>query len=402
MASSHAVSSEIRVDSVGLRKHYLTLTNCQKPFVDLIVKWIKNPRKTLVVVSGGPGTGKSYVVKNTLNFVKTQQLRMSFTARSAVAIGGKTIHSTLGLHAFNKVCNKLEKDLEEETDLLTTIKRSREIVTQFNCKIYPYVVIVDEVSMIKGWFMYWIIRYFMDRTELPLLFICMGDPHQLNPVKSIHNLFSITFSEKRYDVYKIHLTECKRFVPEYEQLINTLRNFVEKGDETGMFDFVCEHFPIVENIDRPLLMQADKAMAFKNETVNNYNSFYLKNKVPGPEITIPNDIVLKSNCLVFVTKNGCSQANNGTLLIFKNFDSEKCIAVCEDPKTGLEVLVNYDIYGLTIPLTLGFAATVHRYQGDTIDNEKIVINFDKNKNLNLVYTALSRVRSMEQILAIEL
>ena len=195
MASTSTITPKIEVDEVGLDKHYLTLTECQKPFIHIVKDWIKRPRKLLVVVSGRPGTGKSYVVKNTFNYIKTLQLRMSFTARSAASIGGKTIHFTLSLHASNEICKELEKKFAEETDLVKTIKQSRKILKEFQCAIYPSVVIADEISMINGWFMYWIIRYFMDRTDIPLIFICMGDLHQLNPVKSIHNLFSFTFTE---------------------------------------------------------------------------------------------------------------------------------------------------------------------------------------------------------------
>lgn len=401
MASTHAMSSEIKIDKVGLRKHYLTLTKCQRAFVGLLVNWIKKPRKLLVVVSGGPGTGKSYVVKNTLDYIQTKQLRMSFTARSAVAIGGRTIHSTLGLELDGPLAD-LEKSLENETNILKSIEKSREIVKSFKCNVYPYIIVIDEISMIKGWFIYWLIYYFMDRANYPLFFVCMGDPHQLTPIKSIHNLFSITLSETQYKICKIHLTESKRFEPEYEILINALRKFVDKNDETGMFDFVQKNFPVVEEINNLLLMQADRAMACKKETVKIYNKFYLKKKVSGIKIQIYPNLVLKSGCLVFVTKNGCSEVNNGTQLIFENYISDKDVVICTNPKTNLEIQVQRDYYSGNFPLELGFAGTIHKYQGDTIDELKIVINFNESRNPNLVYTALSRVRQMKQILAIEL
>lgn len=400
MATTNGISSAIELDQVGLRKHYLTLTKCQKPFVRLLLNWIKQPRKLLLVVSGGPGTGKSYVVKNTLDCVKTLQLRMSYTARSAQAIGGRTIHSTVYLNwSKGSICDDLENKLEEESDLVESIKKSRKILKEFNCELNPYIIVVDEVAMINGWLMYWLIRYFMDRTELPLLFICMGDPHQLNPVKSIHNLFSITFSEKKYEVRKIHLTESKRFVPEYEKLINRIRDYVDKGDETGLFTFVCDNFPVVESIDGIILKRANRAMAFKNDRVKKYNSFYIKNMMMGPEIKLSEDFIVKSGCMVFVTKN--VEATNGTLLIFERYNVAEDVAVCKDPKTNLEVKISRNKNG-KFPLDLGFAGTVHKFQGDTIDNANIVISFNGNRNLNLVYTALSRVRQMNQIISIEL
>lgn len=393
-------STPIQFDEVGLRKHFLTLTNTQKEFVKLVVKWSKRPRKMLVVVSGGPGTGKSYVVKNTLDCLQVKQLRMSYTARSAVAIGGQTIHSAIHLN-FRGLCLDLEKQLSEEEDLVTAIKASGDIVQEFHYDEYPLVVVIDEVSMVNGWLMYWIIRFFMDRTNQPLLFITSGDRHQLNPVKSIHNLFSFTFSEGIWVVRIIHLKESKRFLPAYEKIINTLRTFVDSANESGLFAFICQHFPIQERIEGDLLSQANRAMAAKNDRVIAFNTYYIKNMVKGPEIKIEENLILKHGCIVFVTKNGCSSVSNGTELEFICYNRRRDRIICKNPKTREEVVIRKDALK-QFPVVLGFAATIHKFQGDTIDNSKIVIHFDGNRNLNMAYTALSRVRDVNQILAIAL
>lgn len=391
--------TEIPLDVSGLRKHFLTFSETQKKFASLILEWCSKPCKMLAIVSGGPGTGKSFVVQTTLDFVKTEQLRMSFTARSAQAIGGQTIHSAVKLD-FRGLCHELEKKLANERDLPASIRASRDILNEFQFDRDPSIVFVDEVSMINGWLMYWLIRFFMDRTAQPLLFIAVGDRHQLNPVKSVHNLFSIAFSEKRYKVRKIYLTESKRFVPEYEVLINQLRQFVDCEDESGMFAFFCQHFPVREDIDDRLLVQAERAMAATNKRVETFNAFYLKYMVEGTEIQIDPGLVLKPGCIVFVTKNACSSVTNGTELVFRRYSNNR--AYCEHPKTHCEVVVHRDYVSNRMPLVLGFAATIHKFQGDTIDHRKIIIHFDGNRDLNMAYTAVSRVKSMRQILAIVL
>lgn len=401
MATPQAVTSEIKVDKVGLREHYLTLTACQRVFARLVVKWIRDPKKTLVVVSGGPGTGKSYVVKNTLDLIHVLQIRMSFTARSAQSIGGRTIHSAVGLNPQESGTYRiLEESLKDEEDFSECVKQSQAILNHFKCSEYPYVVVLDEVAMINGWLTYWLIRFFMDRTDLPLLFVCMGDRHQLSPIKSKHNLFSVQNFEENFNVYNIQLKESKRFTADYEKIINALRDFVDRGDEDDLVEFIWRNFPVVEDIDATLLMQADRAMAFTRERVKKWNLFYLKNKLPGTEeVCVDNNLVLKPGCLVFVTRNGCSVAMNGTKLIFDRYDPQKDQVICKDPKTNLEVTVMRSFQG-TFPLELGFAGTVHKYQGDTIEEGKIVISFDKQTNSKFVYTALSRVRKMEQLLGI--
>lgn len=394
-------SSPITFNEIGLRKHYLTLTNSQKRFVRLVVQWSKKPCKMLAVVSGGPGTGKSFVVKTTLDYLNVKQLRMSYTARSAVAIRGQTIHSSIHLN-FKGLCHDLEKQLSDEQDLVKAIKASSNILEEFHYEDHPLVVVIDEVSMVNGWLMYWLIRFFMDRTTQPLLFITIGDPHQLNPVKSNHNLFSFTFSEGRWVVRRIHLKESKRFQPEYEIIINKLRTFVDNGNESDLFALICQHFPIQDRIEGDILSQADRAMAAKNERVVAFNTYYIKNMVKGPEIKIDEHLILKPGCIVFVTKNGCSSVSNGTELVFIRYNKISERIICKHPKTRKEVLVRRDVLNKHFPVVLGFAATIHKFQGDTIDNSKIVIHFDGNRNLNMAYTALSRVRHIGQILAVAL
>lgn len=394
-------STPIKLNVTGFREHFLTLTDTQREFAKLVVAWSRAPRKMLVIVSGGPGTGKSYVVKSTLDRVDTGQLRMSYTARSAQAIGGQTIHSSLKLN-YKGLCRDLEKQLANESDLVAAIKASGDIYKEFQYEGDPYIVVVDEVSMINGWFMYWLIRFFMDRTTRPLLFIAIGDPHQLNPVKSIHNLFSFTFTNRRWLFRSIHLKESKRFVPKYETLINKLRTFVDNDDESGLFAFICKVFPIYEEIDKTLLRRANRAMASKNERVNYFNNFYLKSMMEGPEVKIEGNLILKPGCIVFVTKNGCSSVSNGTELEFIRYRKSDERIICINPKTKEEVIIRKDSENKIFPVVLGFAATIHKFQGDTIDNAKIVIDFEGNRNLNMAYTAVSRVRHMDQILGIRL
>lgn len=394
-------ATPIHLDQARFREHCLTLTESQRKFARLVNAWSRNPCKLLTVVSGGPGTGKSHVVKKILDLVEKEQLRMSYTARSAQAIGGRTIHSALQLNYKGRIL-ELEEQLKDEEDLVAAIKASSEVVELFKFSENPWIVVIDEVSMINAWLMYWLIRFFMDRTDLPLLVALIGDPRQLNPVKFLYNLFSFNFSESRYIVRRIHLLENKRFTPEYGAMIEAMCRFVDAGDETGLFSFLCEHFPVCESIDGSHLAQANRAMAAKNDRVDSFNAYYIKNMVEGPEVKVQEKLILKPGCSVIVTKNHHSSVKNGTELKFVRFCPDTERVVCEHPKTKEEVVVRKHADSDKFPLVLGFALTIHKFQGDTIDNAKVVIHFGGNRNLNLAYTALSRVRHKGQIVAIAL
>lgn len=397
-------------DIDGFNKHYLTLTSLQQQFAQLIVDWIESPRKMMIMLSGGPGTGKTFVVNETLKYFNVKQLRMAFTARAAQAIHGQTIHSTLKLNwSPDSVYHHLEKILVDENDVNVCIAKSRDLLAQFSYNGYkPDIIVVDEISMINGWMMYWIIRYFMDQKDTRTLFIVMGDRNQLSPVKSIHNLFSVTNLTELYKVYPINLLQSKRFTPEYEIIINKLRTFVDEQNETDLYTFLEKNFPIVKNIDASLLKRANRAMAFKNITVNTYNNFYIQNMLPGKiirlysikegEIVKTKYIDIKPNCPIFINQNGMFL--NGTQLIFLKYIAEKDELECINPENEEIVFVPRNAKGF-FPIDVAFAGTVHKFQGQTIDFEKILINFDEHKNLNLVYTALSRVRDKSQILAVK-
>ncbi|GFX53106.1 hypothetical protein TNCV_2871371 [Trichonephila clavipes] len=60
----------------------------------------------------------------------------------------------------------------------------------------------------------------------------MGDPNQLRPVKTNHNVFSVSLD---IPITRIDLNESKRFSPEYESVIQQLRYYVDTNDETGLF-----------------------------------------------------------------------------------------------------------------------------------------------------------------------
>lgn len=394
-------ATPIHLDQARFREHCLTLTESQRKFARLVHAWAKNPCKLIAVVSGGPGTGKSHVVKKTLDLVEKEQLKMSYTARSAQAIGGRTIHSALQLNYRGRLL-ELEKQLENEEDLVAAIKASSDVLTLFKFFDDPWIVVVDEVSMINAWLMYWLIRFLMDRTARPLLVVLIGDQYQLSPVKFHYNVFSFHFSESRYIVRRIHLLENKRFTPEYGALIEAMCRFVDARDESGFFAFLCEHFPVCESIDASHLAQANRAMAAKNDRVDSFNAYYIKNLVAGPEVRIHEKLILKPGCSVIVTQNGYSPVLNGTELTFRRFCESRERVICEHPKTHEEVAVRKHPESDTFPLAVGFAITIHKFQGETIDSAKIVIHFGGNRSLNLAYTALSRVRHKGQIVAIAL
>lgn len=389
---------------VGFDKHVATLSSSQQAFPYLLDEWIKHPRQMVVVVAGGPGSGKTHTVTSCLNRVNVSQLRMAPTARAAQRIGGSTIHSALKLRwKKGSVLSTLEKELENESNSDICIEKSKVLLSEFDCLGTPDIVVIDEIGMVSFWLVHWIIQYFF-RSARPLLFIVMGDPNQLRPVKASNNVFGIPlhFQIKRIDLYK-----SKRFTADYLPVIEQLRKYVDANEETGCFTYICSHFPIVEYIDSDILKKCTRALAYLNSTVETYNKFYLKHLVKGQTIRLwrtPRDNItyrdVKPECLVFVTENSFT-AKNGTPFIFLRHVLDGDYVECKHLENDRVVRVYRNQNG-DFPIVVGFAGTVHKFQGDTMDDAAIAINFNGSRDLNLIYTALSRVRSMSQIVAIAL
>lgn len=391
----------------GFDKHVETLTPSQKKFPYLFHDWIRNPNHRVVIVAGGPGTGKTYAVIQSLNFVRISQLRIAPTARVAHSINGSTLYSALRLpFGPGSVLERLHKELELETDTNACIAKSEILLLEFDCRLSPRIIVLDEVGMMPFWMTHWIIKYFFQKARQPNLFVVMGDSNQLRPVRSNHNIFNVPVA---FEHTRIDLLESKRFTHTYDRIVERLRHFVEAQDTEGMVGYIGESFPIVECIDSTVLKKCTRALAYKKSSVESYNAFYLKYMVSGPVLRLWKEgegrqtfVDVKTGCLVFVTQNGVSEVPNGTCLVFETYNRDTDEVECSSlaPTRG-RVVVRRNTHG-EFPITVGFAATIHKFQGDTIDDAAVTINFNESTDLNLMYTALSRVRNASQIVAIAL
>ncbi|GFS64942.1 uncharacterized protein TNCV_1584371 [Trichonephila clavipes] len=124
----------------------------------------------------------------------------------------------------------------------------------------------------------------------------MGDPNQLRPVKTNHNVFSVSLD---IPITRIDLKESKRFSPEYESIIQQLRYYVDTNDETG---------PRIR-----LWTRTKKGMS----------TTYVDVKV---------------GCHVFIIQNGVSLASKGTPLLFEKYNAEQDCIECMDPVKKLLTL----------------------------------------------------------------
>lgn len=397
------------LDVEGFYKHVNSLTEQQKKFPSLLNDWFQSPSDDIIVISGSPGSGKTFSVIETLEYVDTRKLKMAYTAKTACNIGGSTIHSTLHLEwdensFLHKLITDIQKLDDERKDYKTQcLNLSKELQEHLSCLQNPCIIVIDEVGMISFWLINEIVEYFFSQSPDPKLIVLIGDQFQLRPVDSKYNIFNT----KLFQFKMIQFSDNKRFTAEYNFIINKLKELIMEEDEDNFFAYIISTFPILENVYDYELKECHRVLVYTNETAKKYNNFYIET-LPGPKIHFPkilnneichSDIItLKKNCDIVVTKN-CN-VPNGTLLKFIEYDSAKDWLICKNPNRDHIIRIARNKSTGKFPITVGFATTIHKFQGQTINEPKIIIEFDQCRDMHLIYTALSRVRSMNQIMGV--
>ena len=396
------------LDSTGFNKHVNNLIGQQKDFVYLLDKCFEKQENIVIRISGCAGTGKTFTAINTCNFLNCQVLKLTPTNELATQINGYTIHSALKLQwqpgsVLDTIANEIEK-LEYDPEYLSkSLTLSQDIcLYELNCFYNPNVVIIDEVGMIPFWLVYQIIQYFFQNFS-PIIIVVMGDCYQLRPVRCNFNIFNAPMPDITF--HDLDLSESnKRFEPSYKIIMDKLVNLIKLGEcqnnFEGVYNFVRNTFHQIDYMNEDLINKAAQILVYKNATVDLYHQQYLSfgSKVHLPQLingcVIFEDVItLKPNCKIITTQK--THLLKGTRLIFLSYYPEEDSLVC---------LLNNEKEFITrkdgqFPISLSYATTVHKFQGRTIEND-IIIDFDYNNDVYFMYTALSRVRSIHQIIGV--
>ena len=191
------------------------LTEQQQKAREQLANFILDPHQKEIILTGSPGTGKSYLLQDLTGILKEIDAlnRMGFeipykkivntatTNKASRLINGKTIHSILMI--------KPQKDTSTGKDVLR-----RQGIPNISGNIF----FIDECSMI-GDDLYEFIQ--SDILEKKNKIIYVGDKNQLPPVNSTFNIFNT-------DIPQVELTELIRFNHEdVKQLIMDCRDHID-------------------------------------------------------------------------------------------------------------------------------------------------------------------------------
>ena len=382
---------------------------------------------TNVFLQGQAGTGKSTFITY-LKEHSSKRIRIVCpTAVAGVNIGGTTIHSLFKLPlsdflVFDELLKSPRKKLKSilnKTDLL----------------------VIDEVSMVRPDILDAIdvLAKQARCSEEPfggLQMLLVGDLCQLPPViKS--NVYHIFFNEyghkmpyffdaKAYqngNFQKIELTKVYR--QEDDDLLLHLMNIRTAKDIDGTIDYfndckiqdkdildtamtITPYKQVAENINQRRLsaLQTEK----KTYLCKTSGTFDTQKDTPAPR-----ELVLKIGALIIFNKNNSPKWINGTSGIIESLGEDiirvriiKSAEIVEvkteewksyqydyDRDTGKVIEKEVGSF-VQFPLQLGYALTIHKAQGKTLD--KVIIDMNRGAFAHgQLYVALSRTRQKKDI-----
>lgn len=352
----------------------------------------------VIVITGMPGTGKSFLVKTLTDLFKTASKSFSLLAPTGIAakkLASLTNNSSGTIHRELQWGGAQDDDSESERNATWGFHKD---------KRYPYeVIILDELSMIDQYVFFRLTDALEDNVQL----ILIGDSNQLPSVSPGNVLSELIFSNK---IKTVHLTEIKR--QEDTSDIVRISHLINHGKIPGLAAMTSQNdvtFIETENDEETLEEIKKQVILYKNNDPQIISPIY-KSRIGVSnlndeirEILNPKEYNIES-----FNENSLSLRENDKIIIGKN-NYKKGFFNGED---GFIERISKETEEIEIKLTgvsnsflltfkeaeeyikLSYCLTVHKVQGNEYDTVIIPISntFYNMLQRNLIYTAITRAK----------
>lgn len=396
--------------------------------MNLVEKLIKIVNKNNILLTGGAGVGKSYLVKELISTLRTankQVVVLGSTGVSAVNIGGQTLHS---FFAFG-ICNHLDELMRHDRYNKARLSEIKKVLS--HCDL----LVIDEISMV-GADVLDMIYYRLRNNGFEGSVLFVGDFFQLPPIaKHKENdlwggleyafessswrafepiVVELTTTKRTHDErFFAHLKKIRKGILDQDTLayLEALRanTNVLGEDPTVLFGRNKEAEDLnlkrlAEIKSEPIVLKAKETIHEKSLHISKMESW--KNALP-----VPADLSLKIGAKVLFCTNKWGKYYNGEVGIVRAIDAESVLV----EKRGELVKVERQEYTLhenvlmdnevkekplfsleQFPLKLAYAITIHKSQGMSID--ALVCNINHIFEKSQFYVAISRARYPENLL----
>jgi exodeoxyribonuclease V alpha subunit len=371
------------------------------------------------ILTGGPGTGKTYVISFITKFIIENGYPVYLctpTGISSSKVNDYLFKNDVKTATFRPKCRTMHKFIHLITEIGKGKNPDIEMLALTNM---PKFFIIDETSMISIDILY----QFLKRVQLfcNTHFIFVGDPDQL-PSVGLGNFFKDIISEE--SIPHATLTIVKR-QDKGSELLKHLSN-VRNGDGTSLTKLAkkdCINVDSCINIKvfndnnelRELVLaeydrKTTQILCPRNVTVEFVNDLAQNIYNKSSQMVIHRDKVFKLGDPIVICENNYEKGKNGTF----NGDLAEIV--------GIELVDRNQVIDLLIKgtgekiryfkaefdqLALAYAITVHKSQ--SMEYPKIIFIYDISSfgsakyfaNRNLIYTAMSRAKDNLLILCQE-
>ena len=369
-----------------------------------------------LLILGPAGTGKSTFVNYLKSASKKRIVCACPTAVSALNVGGQTIHSLFQIQPRDFIMPEFLKLKAKPRNILVATD----------------VLIIDEISMVAPDLLdaIDILARWARRNNEPfggIQVVAIGDLFQLPPVitRDATKYYETEYGHPNAYFFDSHVYGRANFIKfnfdfVYRQNdVSLLENLVRlRNNETDALGFFnsCR----IDDSDRrtnaviitPFRAVADRINATRLAQIPQTEVVYngvLSGTFSDRDVPAPLALTLKVGALVVFVKNG-DKWHNGSMGIIRNLtarditvqllsDSRELVSVKPDKWAKIEYsrdenerLVENEVGAYKqFPLTLGYAMTIHRAQGKTLD--AVVVDISRGAFAHgQVYVALSRTR----------
>ena len=369
---------------------------------------------TSILLSGSAGTGKSFTLTHIIEWAKIQNKNIGVTGTtgtSALLIGGRTIHSFLGIGLANKPSKQLANSI------LYNKKKILDRIRKLDILIIDEISLLDDVLFEKISDLLSILRLETEKPFGGVQVIFCGDFSQNCPINGKYCFLSETW--KHMNIEKVFLQQLIRQQDdtEFQTILEALRfgkvtsamiKQLEKLKDTKFDEGVEPTILYGKNIDVDKVNNNNfKKLVDSGAVVKTYVPTYSNENAKAwgqsckvndsLELCIGSQVVLTWNVSV---DNGLVNGSRGVITGFKpnNLPIIKFYNIHDNDVVIEEISIKNEDDPLNmitfLPIKLAWAMTISKSQGCTLDYCIIDLN---SWACGQSYTALSRVRSLKHV-----
>lgn len=370
-----------------------------------------------VFLTGSAGTGKTYLLNKFIKYLEKKEIKVGVTASTGIAathLGGRTIHSWVGMGIEQYMDDKKVRKLIKNYDLRERIRETS-------------VLIIDEISMIDADRLN-LINKICKAAKDPfrafggMQIVMCGDFFQLPPIdrEKVAQFAYDSFAWQHSEIKICYLEkQFRQNDLKFTGILNKIRK--NKAGQKELDLLKTRLYKSVKSTIKPTKLYTHN---FNVEAINDYElscideeeKVYHMTEHGSPDLVkvlkksclSPEDLKLKVGAVVMFIKNNFADGYvNGTLGKVIGFDEEHDYPVVKT-KNGAEIIAEPRSWSIgednddeviasikQIPLRLAWAITVHKSQGMGL--EVAEIDLSKSFECGMGYVALSRVKTLDGI-----